>query len=86
MIYIIAFICLIALVYATKIICDRTRKGQFRYIPLSTLLFGGLIFLILAIGRGGAEGIQYGVLSIIYLTASFGVYLYIALKKDTTAF
>ncbi|MGX8178696.1 hypothetical protein ACWS7L_14475 [Exiguobacterium artemiae] len=84
--YALAFICLIVLVVATKRISERTTKGHFRYIPLATLLFGGIIFLVLAIGKGGATGIQYGVLSIIYLTATFGVYLYIAVRKDTTLF
>nr|WP_251132280.1 MULTISPECIES: hypothetical protein [unclassified Exiguobacterium] len=85
-IYAAAFICLIGLLIATKKISEQTTKGHFRYIPLATLLFGGIIFLVLAIGKGGATGIQYGVLSIIYLTATFGVYLYIALRKDTTLF
>ncbi|WP_251024990.1 hypothetical protein [Exiguobacterium sp. s83] len=44
---------------------------------MATLLFGAMIFLVLAIGVGGKMGIAYGMVSIAYFIACFGAYMYV---------
>ena len=68
---------LLGCVIALKPIVLKTDRPNFRYIPVATLLFGALIFLVLAIGVGGKMGIAYGVVSIAYFIACFGAYMYV---------
>ncbi len=68
---------LLGCVIALKPIVSRTNRPNFRYIPVATLLFGAMIFLVLAIGVGGKMGIAYGVVSIAYFIACFGAYMYV---------
>ncbi|MBQ6459597.1 MAG: hypothetical protein IJJ35_08370 [Exiguobacterium sp.] len=68
---------LLGCVIALKPIVLKTDRPNFRYIPVATLLFGAMIFLVLAIGVGGKMGIAYGVVSIAYFIACFGAYMYV---------
>ena len=68
---------LLGCVIALKPIVSKTDRPNFRYIPVATLLFGAMIFLVLAIGVGGKMGIAYGVMSIMYFVACFGTYMYV---------
>ncbi|WP_214734546.1 hypothetical protein [Exiguobacterium sp. s154] len=68
---------LLGCVIALKPIVSKTDRPNFRYIPVATLLFGAMIFLVLAIGVGGKIGIAYGVVSIAYFIACFGAYMYV---------
>jgi len=68
---------LLGCVIALKPIVSKTDRPNFRYIPVATLLFGAMIFLVLAIGVGGKMGIAYGVVSIVYFIACFGAYMYV---------
>ncbi|WP_215112573.1 hypothetical protein [Exiguobacterium sp. s75] len=68
---------LLGCVIALKPIVSRTNRPNFRYIPVATLLFGAMIFLVLAIGVGGKMGIAYGMVSIAYFIACFGAYMYV---------
>ena len=68
---------LLGCVIALKPIVLKTDHPNFRYIPVATLLFGAMIFLVLAIGVGGKMGIAYGVVSIAYFIACFGAYMYV---------
>lgn len=68
---------LLGCVLALKPIVSKTDRPNFRYIPVATLLFGAMIFLVLAIGVGGKMGIAYGVVSIAYFIACFGAYMFV---------
>ena len=68
---------LLGCVIALKPIVSKTDRPNFRYIPVATLLFGAMIFLVLAIGVGGKMGIAYGVVSIAYFIACCGAYMYV---------
>lgn len=67
----------LACVLALRPIVMRTTRPNFRYIPVATLLFGAMIWLVMAIGVGGKMGIGYGVMSIVYFIACFGAYMYV---------
>lgn len=68
---------LLTCVLALRPIIARTERPNFRYIPVATLLFGAMIFLVMAIGVGGKMGIAYGVMSIVYFIGCFGGYMYV---------
>ena len=68
---------LLGCVIALKPIVSKTDRPNIRNIPEATLLFGAMIFLVLAIGVGGKMGIAYGVMSIAYFIACFGAYMYV---------